>query len=314
MSSPEAAHSTLSCGGSVATRRRARLRSAARMRRRNAMSAPQGDSCWTLLMTWMATLKRGVFPFAKYYRAFTDGALPFDLSRSRDVLPLPAIASSGINWPSTLPAYRRQCFTEVLNMCGAGLNFLYSGGRLCALPRSLTKLHKRVYQRLQDKLLRSVVSIDQQRDLPCVDGAFAVLVGRDATSKFPDLNADAVDLLDACGQVDPIESLDPDVAQIVMSPRRMFPQGVRHLPRKCSFDCGARSEYIKLLVRQLRAGKTGLCSNPVACAPTFVVPKKDSLKQREVWNGGRIDRCRREASQTTIIGQPRCAEQLGGIG
>ena len=113
-------------------------------------------------------------------------------------------------------------------------------------------------------------------------------MGRGECGRFLDLDASKVAVMDNCGRLDPLACIDSFSADWLGSPTGLFGARARSLPKAASFRAGARCKYVKLVKRELRAGKLGLASDACAAASVFVVGKRDSEAQREVWDGSLV--------------------------
>ena len=85
-----------------------------------------------------------------------------------------------------------------------------------------------------------------------------------------------------------MHALGPTEAAVVTSRETMFPGGTSRLPKLVSYQGQARHEYLKLVARQLRAGKLELTDAPSSAAGVFAIAKKTEGHQREIWNGAQI--------------------------
>ena len=84
----------------------------------------------------------------------------------------------------------------------------------------------------------------------------------------------------------------------------MFPNGVTDASGLSVFRGGARTEYLRLLVRQLRSSKVALALRPAASGTTFAVAKKQSDRQREVWHGGIISELAVKPPHPPLLADP----------
>ena len=91
---------------------------------------------------------------------------------------------------------------------------------------------------------------------------------------------------------------------------KMFPDGVESPALDSRFTACPRPEYLKLIVRHLRAGQCGLRLNVNACGPVFAVGKPGKNIQREVWNGGEIARCARQPPKPPLHVTPTSLAHL----
>ena len=106
------------------------------------------------------------------------------------MLPLPPVTQHELSWELDLSDQEASCYTRVLNVTAAGLNWMYSGKRPCAVPAVVNKLHLCVFQRLVGKLMAIAENLKGCCDDLEVRGAFHTLVGLDRDSHYPDLVAD----------------------------------------------------------------------------------------------------------------------------
>ncbi len=225
--------------------------------------------------------------FSRYAKAFIGDELGYVEGRTRDVLPLPRVRLRDLAVVPSLPL-DASSVERALALTGAGLNFLYTGGRRRRIPRAATSLHRRVYEDLLTQLCAVLKPVALLYREVAPDGAFARFVGRDDLEKFPELVADKVDVSARCGHLDPLEFVDQESRAVLLSPELLFADRGSSLPKVASFRGGSREEYLKLLKKQLRAGKVGLTGRPRAAAGVFVVNKRGGAAQREVWNGSLV--------------------------
>ena len=103
-----------------------------------------------------------------------------------------------------------------------------------------------------------------------------------------ELIADVVAVPTCAGTCDPRDLIGPPIADWIKDARTIFPDHVGGLDRFSGFYSGARSEYIKLTVRQLRAGLLRLGTSCAGGGTVFPVGKSDGKSQRVVWHGTRV--------------------------
>jgi hypothetical protein len=118
-------------------------------------------------------------------------------------------------------------------------------------------------------------------------GALGRFVGRGDAGHTPILVADLVAVPERCGLVDPGPVLSSDARHILDSPELLFDGNQSRFKVRAACDASAKPEYLKLVVRQLVAGKLSLMRSPDAAASVFVVGKKDGAL-REIWNGNEV--------------------------
>ena len=251
-----------------------------------SLQATRGSGRGSIAVFYAALLSSNC-PFGSYAKDFVEGNFCFAKGRCRDVLPLPLARLSDL---SVLPDFKLPAETLELALAvtGAGLNFMFCGGRRRPVPRTLTALHRKTYERLIVQLcavLESVPTADVAVDAA---GAFGAVVGRGSELKFPDLAADKVAVSSTCGHLDPLDCMDPEQAKLLRCPKRLFEGRDATLPKRSAFRAGCRAEYVKLVKKQARAGKIGFSTEPRATAGVFVVEKRGGEAQREVWDGSAV--------------------------
>jgi hypothetical protein len=156
------------------------------------------------------------------------------------------------------------------------------------VPAGTTALHRSAFQTLLERMVPLCSSVAMEAGLGSFAGAFERLVGTGGATKFPDLCADKVKMPTHCGSVDPLPFL-PEAERVILSDvDLLFGGRGNDLPMNGTLAAGSRREYLTLVVKQLRAGKTGLTSTPRSTAASFVVDKGDGAEQREVWNGAKL--------------------------
>jgi hypothetical protein len=119
-----------------------------------------------------------------------------------------------------------------------------------------------------------------------------------------------VDGLAHCGQVDPSFCLPDELREIFRDPDLLFPKGVTAVPKVVRFTGGSRREYSTLVRQQLKAGKVALMREPVCSAGTFVIAKRGTNRQREVWNRGAIIAASGDPPQPRLMADPAALTAL----
>ena len=200
-------------------------------------------------------LMLGANYFCAHLRKYVRGELPVLRGRCRDVLPLPLPSFPELAINTDMTSERRSAAEVLVVHAAAGLNFLYNGQRDRAIPRNATALHRHVFRTLFHKATVILEVLEPAcLDISC-KGAFAALFGGSSDGKYPDLRSDAVDILDKCGLLNPQPCLDRSAREIVESASLLFGDSADRLPKRCRFAAGSRTEYCRLVVRQLQAGK-----------------------------------------------------------
>ena len=177
---------------------------------------------------------------------------------------------------------------DMANATIRGLNTLY--GVRCSTCDKPSAAQRAVHQRLLAKASRLLSRLASAPFPVSRAGALAELASTEPSpASQTQLLADSFDLLDHSGLVDPSPDLAPDARAIVSDPAKLFPQAdAASLALFPGVRDSDRSEYIKLVVRQLRSGKVRLWSRIRGGGTVFGVGKKDSAKLREVWHGSKV--------------------------
>ena len=192
-------------------------------------------------------------------------------------------ADLDFKWPFSWSNARQSAALCLGNLALAALSYLYDD-KSSPVIGPPTQLLRTVHLRIISKVALFVDKLETYTGSLCHDAAFASLVGRGTTDKYPKLVADQVDLLSTCGGVDPLACLSDEMASVVNDPLKMFPSGIKQVARAATFRGGSREQYLLLLKRQLDVGKVGLVARAFASGGTFAVGKKPTGRQREVWD------------------------------
>ena len=100
-----------------------------------------------------------------------------------------------------------------------------------------------------------------------------------------ELVADSVAVPTCEGTCDARLLIRPPISDWIKDASTIFPNRVVGLDRFSGFYSGARAEYVKLTVRQLRVGLLRLGSTCAGGGTVFPVGKSDGKSQRVVWHG-----------------------------
>ena len=195
--------------------------------------------------------------------------------------------------------------TTLANFSLAGCNFLYGGMRAIAVPSRPTGAQSDAHAEILSKrwsLLRHASNTDDFISGLVSSPFFA----RSVTSQGagPALDADRVDGISKCGQVDTAHWLPSDAQQLFGSEANLFPAGLVDVPVTVTFKGGSRFEYAKLVRAQLESRKVALMLRPSSSAGTFVVAKKDTSRLREVWDGSLISSASAEPTAPRWLADP----------
>ena len=124
------------------------------------------------------------------------------------------------------------------------------------------------------------------------------------------MSAELIDIPSACGHLDPSPHLDQVGAQVLADTSLLFPEGLGSEPQSVPLHGGARLEYLKVVVKQLRGGKLALLQDALAAAQVFCVGKRGSHKLREVWHGGGLTSCAARAPKPPLQASPAALANL----
>ena len=109
------------------------------------------------------------------------------------------------------------------------------------------------------------------------------MIGKGAGGRTTPLQADLVDSLEKCGQVDPSPYISEEHREAMTDPDVLVPV-LPDSPSAAKFTSGARSEYIKFIRAQCKSNKV-VWQDILVFLPPFSVTKQDTRGQREVWDG-----------------------------
>jgi hypothetical protein len=240
------------------------------------------------LKRWIELLRVAEGPFARFACDVVRNTVEVQRGRHRDSLPLSVPLATEVVFPLELDDDGRETLLSFLRVTVAGLNWMFAGARRCPCPAVSTVGHKHIFATLLARILVLAASLDDGGpDLDFELGA-ENLLGNQSHERFPKLRADAVDIFPTAGQVSPLKFIPDDAKSILCDPTVLFDGRQASLPRAAKVPADDAVEYAALTVRELRAGKLDLAMSVRAAATSFVVGKKDSQKQREVWHGGQL--------------------------
>lgn len=114
---------------------------------------------------------------------------------------------------------------------------------------------------------------------------------RPSGRKYADLRADSVDVLPLAGLLNPLPGLSSELQDVLTDPGLLFPDPPSGPNRFSNFSSGCRSEYVKLVLRQLCCGQLGLASSIAAGGTVISVGKPEGTRQRVVWHGRPVSSC-----------------------
>jgi len=210
-------------------------------------------------------------------------------SRQRDIFPL---APLGIS-EHKLPEWDSQrwgvlrCFANAV--IGA-LNWCYGCKLVPDRRRHRTAAQSDVVHRVVARSVEFYLRL--QKSQPGSWESFTPnwvpLPDRPSGPKYGDLRAEAVDVLPQAGVCDPTPCLPEHVQQIVNDEVSMFSVAPDGLAKFSGMAPEDKAEYVKLVVRQLRAKQLGLTERAKGGGAVIAVGKPGGQRQRAVWHGRRV--------------------------
>ena len=104
---------------------------------------------------------------------------------------------------------------------------------------------------------------------------------------YQQLVASSVDLPTKAATCNPVELVLPSLADSIMDVNAMFPLGSQ---TELGHQDATDEEYIKLVVREVQCGKLNLRLHAKSVGDVFGFGRKDSGRQRKVWDGPEISK------------------------
>jgi len=207
---------------------------------------------------------------------------------SRELFPLPACNEQDARQAcQSLPESDLGLVTSLVNAVTRCLNALYGFGTSCVRGGRLAS-HRRVFSLLAEAIWRTMGRLAGLSEPPsqqaCLAAATSQLLGDPAIEP---LQADRTDTFGACGRVDPLTAVPPDLQDILTSDELLFtaapPTGFR-LPPPSGRE---RWEYAKYVSLQLAADKVVLLFD-IRGGGSIFARRKASGRQRVIWNGSEV--------------------------
>eukprot|EP00928_Gymnodinium_smaydae_P061722 TRINITY_DN45745_c0_g1_i1.p1 TRINITY_DN45745_c0_g1~~TRINITY_DN45745_c0_g1_i1.p1 ORF type:complete len:1002 (+),score=67.19 TRINITY_DN45745_c0_g1_i1:59-3064(+) len=213
--------------------------------------------------------------------------------RQRDVLPVPLLSYLPVPLTS-LSVMETNAFVQAVNMTLRAINVLH-GTCLADSVAAPTSAQRSVHTIAVLKLARMRHRLLTASFCTSPGAALLKVIG-DSLGLCPDVDApcqthitaEAFDLLEKSGGVDPSKHLPSNVRQRLCSDPGIFASastGLRSYPGVRASDM---VEYCKLVALQIKSEKVCLLSDVKGGGTIFAVGKKGSSKKREVWHGGRV--------------------------
>jgi len=236
---------------------------------------------------------------------------PVFKGRQRDPLPLPALDALQCKklCPDICGNVDFDVYLRWLNGCIFAINVLYGLGQGSCGVR-ISECQSQIIKRISCKLDGMFTR--------CFDGAFMLsdaeafldITGQLADGISSSMHADAFDLLDVSGGVNPMPFLDDSAQQVLSDPNVLFADAPNGLDNFTGVRREHTCEYAKLVCRQLVSCKVALVSKVQAGASIFAVGKKDSAKLREVWCGDRVSLAAKRPPKPKHLASPSALLKL----
>ena len=211
-----------------------------------------------------------------------------DEGRQRDLLPLPSPDGEADldhfgDWIDDSPL--RGFFVAVvaaINVLGGYGHFFAPRIANAAQKTALGSFHSKV-----DRMCRRLASTTSPGDDPAA--ALQELIGDPGGpgARSVPLLSSACDVLDRSGLVEPTPFLPVDYRELVADDEFMFPAPPAGLDKFSGPKGEHRIEYLRLMLREMRSGKTELRDHFRGGGTIFAVGRAGG-KQRAVWDGKRV--------------------------
>ena len=259
-----------------------------------------------LVASNLSSLLTGDSTFATFARRWAHGP-PAAAGRQRDLFPLPPRGTSS----------DPVSFSVCTNAALCALDFLNNGMRIKghqSIPastqsrptRAQRTVHEFVHTRCGDQLERlTALPHDFFRH---VDGSFQRYEPLQA-DPGPELAADKVDLPTNASTCIASNFVTPELGSAIDAAEGVMPSCSpdSKWPTVASRD---RREYLKLIVREFRVGKVRFMLRPKHVAGRFVVGKRDTERQRPVWNGSSLSEAAHAPPMPRRLANPACLPHI----
>lgn len=251
-------------------------------------------------------------PLWAYVRSWLGSRSTCRGQRGRDIFPLPSMHQ----WPEEVARPEAHVGTHLLmsNVCLGALNFLAAGCKLDAALSGLacirsapTKAQKSVLCHVASRCALFLQRISGEAETGFhVDGAFAHFE-RCSVTVVEALRADKIDCPSKAATCDAQKLLPPGLLACVSDPAYMFPEGVLADGSCCAREPHGdeRHEYLRLIVREILAGKLRLRRTVNPVGSVFAVAKSGG-RQREIWDGSKISASAAPPPSPLRLGSPAC--------
>jgi len=172
--------------------------------------------------------------------------------RQRDMFPLPLLVGDPLAADQSDSA-SRAIVLRLTNGVVRGLNALYGVPTPSPAPTPRAA-QASVHRRLWASVVRYVARVNSVQFFLSGSDALQLIGSPDGKPKAGALRADAVDVMEGSAQVDPMPFL-PSAERLKLRPDELFPLWPPGLDKFPSVKDADRDEYVRLVVRQVRAGK-----------------------------------------------------------
>ena len=254
----------------------------------------------------ISLLLHGDSTIATFARRWSLGP-PERVGRQRDLFPLPPATASSDNVASFLCTNGALC----------ALDFLNSGMRIKSQPPTAVNANTRPThaQGVVQDFVRG--RCGQQLDrlntlspkfLTSIEGSFQRYEPSQAGAG-PDLAADRVDLPKVASTCIANNFVTPGLATAITSADGVMPS--RSPDAKWpTVGAADRREYVRLIIREINVGKVRLMLHPKHVAGRFVVGKRDTDRQRPVWNGSSLSEDAHAPPMPRRLANPACLPHI----
>ena len=229
----------------------------------------------------------------------------------RDLFPLPRVADNfGFVLSAEASSRRRSTLVKMANATVASLNSLFmgGGGDFPAAPPTGAQLAS--LESIFKKTSRTLRRFDMHVNLESSADAYHALLketrdeGGAPQPRHSRIDPARIDQLPSAGDVDPADILGTDYENAVGDSSQVFGSTREDLRFFGSIDEADRGSYATLSVKELRSHKVELCRGVSGGGQIFCVPKSDTDKVREVWNGTRVSEAARDPPAPPHLADP----------
>ena len=230
--------------------------------------------------------------------------------RQRDVFPLPHCSSDLVASVSGQSDATLAVLTDLTNVVCRGLSLL-TGYDMDCIASSCSVAQESILRRCAARTHRMLMRFQKLDNLPDADEALDVIIGTvdGRGSAAVPLVAASYDIHRKSGQVDVLRYLESDIRKMVTDPSLLFPGAHAGLRRFVGVSSGQSSEYAKLTMMELTAGKTELADDILGGGTVFG-RAKDGGRIRVLLHGSAVSEASAPPPKPPHLASPACLLDL----